>query len=96
VPTAVVEAERVLDLDDLRADRGVMDVVDADDYVIGEAPAPIAVVTDNGPCFRGVTFADAFAGDDPRRTHTTRGLPRRRTLRSTCGLWRTRYLTGRS
>jgi hypothetical protein len=23
-----------------------MDVVDADDYVIGEAPAPIAVVTD--------------------------------------------------
>jgi hypothetical protein len=30
---AVVEAERVLDLDDLRADRGVMDVVDAD-YVI--------------------------------------------------------------
>src|SRR6266511_4069168 len=124
------------------AERGVMDVVDADDYVIGEAPAPIAVVTDNGPCFRGVTFADAFAGDDPlfrprphtgeepadqrrsradlrhaevrtslprhhrrrqrprgrgqpvpphlrysatppgpRRTHTTRGLPRRRTLR---------------
>ena len=38
------EAERVLDLDDLRADRGVMDVVDADDYVIGEAPAPIAVM----------------------------------------------------
>ena len=31
---AAVEAERVLDLDDLRADRGVMDVVDADDYVI--------------------------------------------------------------
>lgn len=52
---AVVEAKRVLDLDDLRADSGVMDVVDADDYVIGEAPAPIAVVTDNRPCFRGVT-----------------------------------------
>jgi len=50
----------VLDLDDLRADRGVMDFVDADDYVIGEAPAPIAVVADNGPCFRGVTFADAL------------------------------------
>ena len=46
---AVVEAERVLDLDDFRADRGVMDVIDADDYVIGEAPAPIAVMTDNGP-----------------------------------------------
>jgi hypothetical protein len=28
-----------LDLDDLRADRDVMDVVDADDYVIGEASA---------------------------------------------------------
>jgi putative transposase len=66
---AVVEGEPVLDLDDLRADRGVMDVVDADDYVIGEAPAPIAVVTDNGPCFRGVTLADAFAGDDPLFRH---------------------------
>jgi putative transposase len=46
-----------------------MDAVDADDYVIGEAPAPIAVVTDKGPCFRGVTFADAFAGDDPLFRH---------------------------
>jgi putative transposase len=46
---AVVEAERVLDLDNLRADRGWMNVVNADDFVIGEAPAPIAVVTDNGP-----------------------------------------------
>ena len=25
----------------------------------------------------------------PRQTHTTRGLPRRRTLRLVCGLWRT-------
>jgi putative transposase len=66
---AVVEAERVLHLDDLRADRGVMDVVDTDDYVICEAPAPIVVVTDNGPCFRGVTFADAFASDDPLFRH---------------------------
>lgn len=66
---AVVEAERVLDLDDLRADRGWMDVVDADDFVIGEAPASIAVVTDNGPCFRGTVFADAFAGDDPLLRH---------------------------
>jgi len=45
---AVVEAEWVLDIDDVRADRGVMDVVDADDYVIGGAPAPIAVVTETG------------------------------------------------
>jgi putative transposase len=60
-PPGRCRAERVLDLDDLDdsttrrlddlgADRGVMDVVDADDYLIGEAPAPIAVVTDNGPC----------------------------------------------
>jgi putative transposase len=66
---AVAEAERVLDLDDLRADRGMMDVVDADDFVIGQAPAPIAVVTDNGPCFRGTVFADAFTGDDPLLRH---------------------------
>jgi hypothetical protein len=46
-----------------------MDVVDADDDVIGAAPAPTAVVTDNGPCFGGVTFADAFAGDDPLFRH---------------------------
>jgi transposase InsO family protein len=66
---AVVQAERVLDLDDLRADRGWMDVVKADDFVIGEAPAPIAVVTDNGPCFRGTVFAEAFTGDDPLFRH---------------------------
>ena len=66
---AVVEAERVLALDDLRADRGEMDVVDAGDLVTGQAPAPIAVVTDNGPCFRGGTFADAFTGDDPVLRH---------------------------
>ena len=92
---AVVEAERVLDLDDLRADRGVMDVVDADDYVIGEAPAPIAVVTDN----ESTCSATRTTLCDPTRPSTNahqRGLPRRRTLRLACGLWRTRYLTGRS
>jgi putative transposase len=56
-----------------------MDVVDADDYVIGEAPAPIAVVTDNGPCFRGVTFADAFAGDDPLFRHVRTRVRSRQT-----------------
>ncbi|MCU1625702.1 MAG: hypothetical protein JWP64_651 [Pseudonocardia sp.] len=60
---AVDEAERVLDLDDLRADRGEMDVVDAEDFVIGQVPAPIAVVTDNGPCFR--------AAPSPRRSPAT-------------------------
>jgi putative transposase len=66
---AVGEAERVLSLDDLRADRGVMDVLDADERVIGQAPAPIAVVSDNGPCFRGSVFATAFAADDPLLKH---------------------------
>ena len=60
---AVVEAERVLDLDDLRGDRGEMDVVDADDYVIGQTAAPIAGVTDNGPCFR--------VAPSPRRSPAT-------------------------
>jgi len=66
---AVAEAQRVLDLDDLRADRGVMDIVDAEDNVIAVAPAPIAVVSDNGPCFRGKVFQTAFAGDDPLLRH---------------------------
>ena len=66
---AVDEAKRVLDLDDLRADRGGRDVVDAEDFVIGQIPAPVAVVTDNGPCFRGGTFAEAFTGDDPLLRH---------------------------
>ena len=66
---AVDEARRVLDLDDLRADRGEMDAVDAEDFVIGQVPAPVAVVTDNGPCFRGGTFAEAFTGDGPLLRH---------------------------
>jgi putative transposase len=28
-------------------------------------PAPIAVVSDNGSCFRGEIYQAAFAGDDP-------------------------------
>jgi putative transposase len=46
-----------------------MDVVDAEDFVIGQVPAPVAVVTDNGPCFGGGTFAEAFTGDDPLLRH---------------------------
>ena len=53
---AVDEAEHILSLVDLRTDRGLMDILDAEDNVIGQAPAPIAVVTDNGPCYRGSTF----------------------------------------
>jgi putative transposase len=66
---AITEAQRILDLDDLRADRGLMDIVDAAETVIGHAPAPIALVSDNGPCFRGHIFQTAFAGDDPLLRH---------------------------
>jgi putative transposase len=66
---AVTQAQRLLELDDLRADRGLMDILDAEDTVIGQAPAPIAVVSDNGPCFRGKTFQTAFSGQDPLLRH---------------------------
>jgi putative transposase len=66
---AVAEAQHLLALTDLRDDRGVMDIVDAEETVIGQAPAPIAVVSDNGPCFRGQTFQTAFAEDDPLLRH---------------------------
>jgi putative transposase len=33
--------------------------------VIDTVAAPIAVVSDNGSCFRGDTYQAAFAGDDP-------------------------------
>lgn len=66
---AIEEAQRVLGLTDLRADRGLMDILDANDTVIGQAPAPIALVSDNGPCYRGKTFQARFAGDDPLLRH---------------------------
>ena len=37
---AVDEAQHVLGLHDLRTDRGLMDILDAEDNVIGQAPAP--------------------------------------------------------
>jgi putative transposase len=66
---AVAEAQRLTGLADLRDDRGLMDILDAEGYLIGQAPAPIAVVSDNGPCFRGETFKTAFEGDDPLLRH---------------------------
>ncbi|CDO11268.1 integrase core domain-containing protein [Mycolicibacterium cosmeticum] len=67
---AIEEAQRILGLDDLRNDRGLMDILDADDTVIGQAPAPIAVVSDNGPCYRGKAFQALFADhDDPLLRH---------------------------
>jgi hypothetical protein len=41
----------------------------ADGQAIGHAPAPIAVVSDNGPCFRGAVFKSAFADADPLLKH---------------------------
>lgn len=66
---AVVEAQRLTGLDDLRADRGRMDLLGPAGEIIGRVPAPIAVVSDNGPCFRSEVFAQAFTahafGGDP-------------------------------
>jgi hypothetical protein len=41
----------------------------------------MAVVSDNGPCFGGVTFADAFAGDDPLFGHVRTRAWRPQTMR---------------
>jgi transposase InsO family protein len=46
-----------------------MDIFDANNTVIGHAPAPIALVSDNGPCYRGKTFQTLFADDDPLLRH---------------------------
>lgn len=67
--SAVAEACRLLDLVDLRADRGVMDFPGPADTIVVQVPAPIAVVTDNGPCFKSDTYATAFDGDDPLLRH---------------------------
>jgi len=42
----------------------------ANDTVIGQAPAPIALVSDNGPCYRGAAFQALFTDhDDPLLRH---------------------------
>jgi putative transposase len=69
VTLAVAEAERVLDLDDLRVDRGLAEVIGPGGEPVGLAAAPIAVVSDNGPCFRGEVFKTAFTGPDPPLRH---------------------------
>ncbi len=67
---AVQHAQRLLTLDDLRADRDEVELIDeTTGELLGTVPAPIAVVSDNGPCFRGATFAEAFTGDDPLLRH---------------------------
>jgi transposase InsO family protein len=67
---AVAEAERILVFDDLRDDRGELELADEDTgEIIDVVPAPIAVVSDNGSYFRGKTYQTAFAGDDPLLRH---------------------------
>lgn len=63
---AVVEAERVLGIEELRDDCGELALVDeTTGEVIDMVPASIAVASCNGSCFRGETYQSAFAGDDP-------------------------------
>jgi putative transposase len=67
---AVQHAQRLLGLEDLRVDRGEVDLLDeTTGELLRTVPARIAVVSDNGPCFRGATFAEAFTGDDPLLRH---------------------------
>jgi putative transposase len=59
-----------LTFDDLRANRGTLDLIDeTTGELLRTVPAPIAVVSDNGSCFRGDTYQTAFAGDDPLLRH---------------------------
>jgi putative transposase len=37
--------------------------------MLGMAPAPVAVVSDNGPCFRGEAFKTGFDGPHPLPRH---------------------------
>jgi putative transposase len=56
----------------LRDDRGELELVDENTgEVIDVVTAPIAVVSDNGSCFRGETYQSA-AGDEPLRHVRTR------------------------
>lgn len=72
---AVAEAERILGLDDLRDDRGEFELVDENTgEIIDIVLAPIAVVSDNGSCFRGETYQAGFAGDDPLLRHVRTGV----------------------
>ncbi len=60
----------MLQLEDLRADRGELNLVEeTTGQLLRTVPAPIAVVSDNGPCFRGETYAAAFAADDALLRH---------------------------
>ena len=66
---AVKEAERILGLEDLRNDRERTEITGPDGEVLGMSPVPIAVVSDNGPCFRSEVFKTAFVGAGPLLRH---------------------------
>lgn len=66
---AVQHATQLLGLDDLREDRGTVDLADDDGVYLRTVPAPIAVVSDNGSAFRGAVYATAFTGEDPLLKH---------------------------
>lgn len=62
----MAEAQRLLSLNDLRADWVELDLIDeTTGGLMRTVPAPIAVVTDNLPCFRSGVFAESFTGEDP-------------------------------
>lgn len=66
---AIAHAERLLNLPDLRADRASIDLFADDGSYLRTVPAQIAIVSDNGPCFRGKTYQNAFSGNDPLLRH---------------------------
>ena len=79
---AVQHAEHLLQLEDLRSDRGEVELVDENTgEVIDVVPAPIAVVSDNGSCFRGETYQSAFAGDKPLLRHVRTRVRSPQTMR---------------
>ena len=45
------------------------EVLEPPGEMLGMAPAPIAVVSDNGACFRGEVFKIAFDGPEPPLRH---------------------------
>ena len=77
-------------LDDLRTDCGEVDLIDeSSGELLRTVPAPIAVVSDKGPCFRRAVLAEAPAMTCCCATSapgSRASLNRRRTA---AGLWRT-------
>lgn len=70
VNAAITEASELLGLLDLRDDRAQADLVDDDTgEVLGTAPVPIALVSDNGSAFKATSFSTLFKDHDPLLKH---------------------------